>query len=73
MLALDVVSPVDGLLERLDAYLGRAWRAARDDETRLFTEGGIGSYDGTPAIDQAGLMQLFALRAWPRDRLTLVC
>ena len=44
-----------------------------DPATGLFTAGGIGSYDGTPAIDHAGLVQLFALRAWPPDRLQDVC
>ena len=39
----------------------------RDDDG-LFTAGGIGRYDGTPAIDAGGLVQLFALRAWPRHR-----
>lgn len=56
----------------LDAYLTRTWRHGRDEDG-LFTAGGIGSYDGTPAIDAGGLVQLMALRAWPRDRLTLVC
>ena len=72
MLALDAVAPVKGLGETLDGYLERAWRDARDD-AGLFTVGGIGSYDGTPAIDSAGLVQLLGLRAWPPDRLPLVC
>ncbi len=72
LLALDAVSPVAGLRPALDTYLRRAWRDGRDDDG-LFTAGGIGSYDGSPAIDAGGLVQLFALRAWPRDRLCAVC
>ena len=68
LLALDAISPVPGLHGALDHYLDRVWRTARDPATGLFTAGGIGSYDGTPAIDHAGLVQLFALRAWPADR-----
>ncbi|HVD69640.1 MAG TPA: glycosyl hydrolase, partial [Actinomycetota bacterium] len=73
LLALDAISAVPGLHDALDHYLDRVWRTARDPATGLFTGGGIGSYDGTPAIDQAGLVQLFALRAWPHDRLQDVC
>ena len=73
LLALDASgSRVEGLPAALDAYLTRAWRGGRDDDG-LFTTGGIGSYDGTPAIDAGGLVQLLALHAWPRDRLPIVC
>jgi hypothetical protein len=72
LLALDAAGGVDGLDRALDAYLVRAWRDGRDADG-LFTAGGIGTYDGTPAIDSAGLVQLLALRAWPRERLTIVC
>jgi len=60
--ALDAATPVPGLRERIDTYLDRAWTTGRDDDG-LFTAGGIGAYDGTPAIDHAGVVQLFALRA----------
>ncbi len=69
LLALDALERVPGLDEALDAYLDRAWATGRDPATGLFTAGGIGSYDGTPAIDSAGLVQLYALRAAPRERL----
>ena len=62
-----------GLRDALDRYLDRVWRTAGDPATGLFTGGGIGSYDGTPAIDHAGLVQLFALAAWPPERLIDVC
>ena len=73
LLALDAsAARVEGLMPALDAYLTRAWRAGRDDHG-LFTAGGIGSYDGTPAIDAGGLAQLFALRVWSRDRRVDIC
>ena len=72
LLALDTLTRVEGLRRALDAYLARAWREGRDADG-LFTAGGLGSYDGTPAIDSGGLVQLYALRAWPRDRLGDVC
>ena len=72
LLALDAVTPIVGMRPALDVYLRRAWREGRSHEGS-FTGGGIGSYDGTPAIDSGDLVQLLALRAWPRDRLPLVC
>jgi len=63
LLDLDARSPVPGLRDALEDYLDRVWREALDPETGLFTRGGIGSYDGTAAIDHGGLTQLFALRA----------
>ncbi|MDH4111239.1 MAG: glycoside hydrolase family 76 protein [Actinomycetota bacterium] len=71
LLALDATTSIAGVQAALDAYLDRAWREGRD-VAGLFTAGGIGSYDGSPAIDAAGLVQLLALRAWPRARLPLV-
>jgi hypothetical protein len=73
LLALDVIEPVPGLHQALDRYLDRAWRSGRDPGTGLLTAGGIGSYDGRPAIDHAGLVQLLALEAWPRSELQKVC
>jgi hypothetical protein len=73
LLALDAsAARVAGLMPALDAYLTRAWRDGRDADG-LFTAGGIGSYDGTPAIDAGGLTQLLALRVWPRDRRADIC
>ena len=72
LLALDSGARVEGLMPALDDYLARAWRAGRDDRG-LFTAGGIGSYDGTPAIDSGGMVQLMALRAWPRERRAAIC
>ncbi|MGZ5345143.1 MAG: glycoside hydrolase family 76 protein [Actinomycetota bacterium] len=63
LLAVHDVTPIAGLLDLVDGYLHRAWREARDPESGLFTRRGIGSYDGRPAIDQAGIAQLFAVRA----------
>lgn len=63
LLGVHDVAPVPGLLDLVDGYLERAWIEARDPTTGLFTRRGIGSYDGRPAIDQAGLVQLYAVRA----------
>ena len=52
------------MLEVLDDYLERVWTQARHRRTGLFVDGGIGSYDGNPTIDQAGLTQVYAFRAW---------
>lgn len=73
LLALDAVEPVPGLNDALDGYLDRVEREGRDHRTGLFTAGRIGSYDGTPAIDHAGLVQLLALRSWPGEHLLDVC
>jgi Glycosyl hydrolase family 76 len=73
LLALDAAAArIPGLGAALDTYLTRAWRLGRD-AGGLFTAGSIGSYDGTPAIDAAGLTQLLALRAWPKDRRPAIC
>ncbi len=46
-----------------DPYLERLATEARDPDTGWFTRGGVGSYDGRPTIDQAAIVQMFALRA----------
>jgi hypothetical protein len=73
LLALLAVAPNDGLLAGLDDYLERVWTRARHRRTGLFVDGGIGSYDGNPTIDHAGLTQLFAFRSWPRARWSEIC
>lgn len=73
LVALDASGPRQpGVRPAFDSYLSRAWREGRDRDG-LFTTGGIGSYDGTPAIDTGGIVQLLALRAWPRERRPLIC
>ncbi len=73
LMALDALAPVPGFDQAFDAYLERVLAAARDPATGLFTAGGIGSYDGTATIDHAGLVQLLALGAWPRERRPDIC
>jgi uncharacterized protein YyaL (SSP411 family) len=68
LLALHAARPDPAYLDALDGYLDRAWAEARDRRTGLLTAGGIGSYDRRPTIDQAGLVQLYALRSWPPAR-----
>jgi hypothetical protein len=51
----------------LDAYLERLVDEARG-ASGWFTDGGVGSYDGRPTIDQAAVVQLLSLRAQSRGR-----
>lgn len=48
---------------RLTSHADRLLDEARDPQTGFFTAGGVGSYDGRPTIDQAAVVQLFALAA----------
>jgi len=73
VLALLAQVPDDDLLLTIDRYLDRVWTEARQPETGLFVDGGIGSYDGRPTIDQAGLAQLFAFRIWPPEHWRDIC
>jgi uncharacterized protein YyaL (SSP411 family) len=73
LLALLAVAPDATLLAGVDEYLERVWGESRHPDTGLFVAGGIGSYDGRPTIDQAGLTQLFAFRSWPRARWPEIC
>lgn len=72
LLALCCVAPDPASLRLVDDYLERAWHEGRD-RRGLFTAGGIGSYDGNPTIDHAGLTQLYAFRAWARPRWAAIC
>lgn len=47
----------------LDPYLARLSIEARHPGTGWYTQGGVGSYDGKPTIDQAAVVQLLALRS----------
>jgi hypothetical protein len=49
------------------------WRDARDARTGTFVGGGIGRYDRATTLDHAGLVQLFALATWPRERCSALC
>jgi glycosyl hydrolase family 76 len=49
-------------VQRWDPYLERLRTQARN-ENGWFTGGGVGRYDDRPTIDQAAVVQLFALRA----------
>jgi hypothetical protein len=50
------------VVERWDPYLERLRSAARE-ATGWYTGGDVGRYDERPTIDQAAVVQLFALRA----------
>jgi hypothetical protein len=62
--ALSADDPTGGWGAVLDPYLDRAWRCARGTDGFL-RGGGIGRYDRTHVIDQAGFVQLYAMRADP--------
>jgi hypothetical protein len=68
LLLLDAVAGYAPVDDTLATYLDRVWATARHPGTGWFTEGGIGRYERGGSIDQAGLVQLYALAAWPRDR-----
>ena len=84
LLALEAIDPpADGSRpyeDRLRSYLDRAWTEARDPETGWFEEGGIGSFTGgifgtehVDTIDQAGMVQMYALLAMtPEQRINAV-
>jgi hypothetical protein len=69
LLTLDAVAPDPRYVAALDGYLDRVWREARNPDTGLFDQGGIGNY-GTAGsvIDQGALSQLYAIRALPREQ-----
>lgn len=71
LLALDQVAPNPRYRAALEQYLDRAWKEGRDAETGLFGMNGMGSYTSGKQdyLDQAGLVQLYALLAWPREKL----
>lgn len=58
---LDDPDPTN-VIERWDPYLERLRSAAREPNG-WYTAGGVGRYDERPTIDQAAVVQLFALRA----------
>lgn len=53
---------LDEVIERWDPYLNHLVAEAREP-TGWFRGGGVGRYDERPTLDQAAVVQLFALRA----------
>ena len=60
---LALADVADEARERLVAHADRLLDEGLDPATRLFTAGGLGSYDGRSTIDQAAAVQLLALAA----------
>ncbi len=58
----------------VEDYTSQVWARAMDDQTGLLSQGGLGAYDAGKIgiIDQAGLVQLNALLAWPVEDLPSV-
>jgi hypothetical protein len=73
LLLLDGLAGYPPVQAVLDDYLDRVWSEARHPGTGWFTEGGIGRYERGGSLDQAGLVQLYALAAWPADRRPDIC
>ncbi len=73
LLCLHAARAVPGLVDALDDYLYAVWELARDPETQSLGGGGIGRYDRGGVIDHAGLVQLYALRAWSETSWADIC
>jgi hypothetical protein len=54
--------PSPTVLDFIDTYLNRVWSQARDQQTGLFTAGGIGKYDSDVILDHAALTGAFTAR-----------
>ena len=61
LLALDLVAPNPAYRKALDGYLRDVWTKARDPKTGLFDQGGIHAGQAINYLEQASLIQLFAL------------
>ena len=72
LLVLDAVAPDPRYRATMQAYVERIWREGRDPESGALTRGGIGRGGGLDLLDEAGLAQMNALLAWPKERLRLV-
>lgn len=71
LLALDAVAPNPRYRAVLAAYLDELWNRGRDPDG-FFTREHVGASTLGGALDQASIIQLYALEAWPRDKLALV-
>jgi len=71
LVQLDGVAPRPAVWAALDQYLDRAWHTARDPGTGLLLGGGIGRYEQS-GIDQAALVQLYAIQAAGRGAAAVV-
>lgn len=72
LLVLDTFAPDPRYRETLKTYVDRVWKDGRDPATGLLDRGGIGRYGDHDLLDEAGLAQMNALLAWPKERLRLV-
>jgi hypothetical protein len=73
LLVLDHYAPDPRYRQYFAAYLDRVWQEGRDPTTGLLTAGGVGLYtkpgDPPTVLNQAMFVQMFALFAWPDERL----
>lgn len=73
LVALDAVDAHPRVRAVLAPYLERLWNDGRDAASGWFTEGGIGAYDRGGVLDQAGVVQLFAITAMATDAAAEIC
>ena len=71
LVQLDAVHPLPAVWTTLTDYLERVWSTARDPATGLLFGAGIGRYEQS-GIDQAALVQLFAIEAAGRAAGSIV-
>ena len=55
------------------AWIDRLASDALDPKTGFYTGGGIGSYDGSIALDQAGITAALYLRTYPKSLVPTLC
>lgn len=71
LVQLDAVVEQPAAWAALDGYLDRVWATARDGRSGLLFGGSIGRYEQS-GIDQAALVQLFAIQAAGRGAAAVV-
>jgi hypothetical protein len=79
LFAVDALRPNPRYRAALEAYLDRALAEAYEPATGLFDRnaghGGVALHnpnEGFSVLEQAPLVQMFTLLAWPRDRLGML-
>jgi len=73
LVALDAVDTHPRVRSVLARYLERLWDEGRDPATGWFTGGGIGAYERGGVLDQAGVVQLFAIAALDHGAAARLC
>lgn len=56
-----------------DGWLNRLTAQARDPSTGFYSRGGVGRYDGSVSLDQAGIVAARYTNSWPADLIRFLC